>query len=125
MKKKMDTESIENAAGVLNGMLSSGQVADGVIEQLFTHLTPTADRKVAKEAFLNTFKAWAVSAMETDPEAVKRVGPMFMQSTRGTEGAKEASLVPEVRTPTGRVPVKGTVTSDRPRHEAASSVGGE
>src|SRR3546814_10452790 len=53
MKKKMDTESIENAAGVLNGMLSSGQVADGVIEQLFTHLTPTADRKVAKEAFLN------------------------------------------------------------------------
>src|SRR3546814_10598329 len=72
MKKKMDTESIENAAGVLNGMLSSGQVADGVIEQLFTHLTPTADRKVAKEAFLNTFKAWAVSAMETDPEAVKR-----------------------------------------------------
>src|SRR3546814_6213754 len=70
-------------------MLSSGQVADGVIEQLFTHLTPTADRKVAKEAFLNTFKAWAVSAMETDPEAVKRVGQMFMQSTRGTERSEE------------------------------------
>src|SRR3546814_439477 len=61
--------------------------------------------------------------METDPEAVKRVGQMFMQSTRGTEGAKEASLVTEVLKPTGRLPVQGAVTSDMHRHVARGSVG--
>src|SRR3546814_9629198 len=97
--------------------------SDVCSSDLFTHLTPTADRKVAKEAFLNTFKAWSVAAMETDPEAVKRVGQMFMQSTRGTEGAKEASLVTEVLKPTGRLPVQGAVTSDMHRHVARGSVG--